>query len=380
MLAVGTAGVLVGFGLASRRSVPATVSAVAVVEVSPGNREGSATGSAAVYRPSSGPVRVATDSGGLVQLDATGLEGQSRQLIQTDSDERVWENMALPVGVRAGPIRGTVRVGEMSAVARFGPNGLTGVFRSGDFENPVDSILLTPSGEKFASRLRTEGGFAITPENRLAAGEYLSDGVVTDRQQRRVDVYRKYLAPMPRHLSGRTHLLTWVETPRSPVSVETGERIQGSLLLVVPVSFGRPPPDSKVMVPLGFIPCGLAGPGKFTTESTLGMHQALRFPLPPSVLPLTVERATLVLKIRAPGRTVSVLGAGRVIREAMNPIDAIRIDVTDAALLELDADGGLRFDLKVSAPTDVDQGIGSSAPGWKIESIAMEVAGQTRVK
>ena len=151
-------------------------------------------------------------------------------------------------------------------------------------------------------------------------------------------------------------------------------------MLVVPVSFGRPPPDSKVMVPLGFIPCGLAGPGKFTTESTLGMHQALRFPLPPSVLPLTVERATLVLKIRAPGRTVSVLGAGRVIREAMNPIDAIRIDVTDAALLELDADGGLRFDLKVSAPTDVDQGIGSSAPGWKIESIAMEVAGQTRVK
>ncbi len=380
LLAVGTAAVLVGFGLASRRSVPATVSAVAVVEVSPGTREGSATGMAAVYRPSSGPVRVSTDSGGLIQLDATGLEGQSRQLIQTDSDERVWENMALPVGVRAGPIRGTVRVGEMTAVARFGPNGLTGVFQSGEFGNPADSILLAPSGEKFASRLRTEGGFAIAPEDRLAAGEYLSDGVVTDRQQRRVEVYRKYLAPMPRHLAGRTHLLTWVETPRTPVSAEAGERTQGSLLLVVPVSFGRPPPDSKVTVPLGFIPCGLAGPGKFTTESSLGMHQALRFPLPPSVLPLTVERATLVLKIRAPGRTVSIHGAGRVIREAMNPIDTIRIDVTDVALLELDADGGLRFDLKVSASTDADKGVGSPGVGWRIESIAMEVAGQTRVK
>lgn len=380
LFAVGTAGVLVGFGLASRRSVPATVSAVAVVEVSPGTRDASATGMAAVYRPSSGPVRVTTDSGGLIQLDATGLEGQSRQLIQTDSDERVWENMALPVGVRAGPIRGTVRVGEMTAVARFGPSGLSGVFQPGEFGNPADSILLAPSGERFGLRLGPDRGFAIAADNRLPAGEYLSDGVVTDRQQRRVDVYRKYLAPMPRHLAGRTHLLAWVETPRSPVSVEAGERIQGSLLLVVPVSFGRTPPDSKVTVPLGFIPYGLAGPGKFTTESTLGMHQGLRFPLPPSVLPMTVERATIVLKIRAPGRTVSVHGAGRMIREAMNPLDAIRIDITDAALLELDADGGLRFDLKVSASTDADKGVGSSGVGWKIESIAMEVAGQTRVK
>ena len=384
LLAVVTAGALVGFGLAARQAVPATVSAVSVVDVAPGNQEGSAVGLAAVYRPNSGAVRVTTESGGLVQLDTTGLEGQTRQLIHTDMDERVWENMALPAGVRIGSIRGQVRLGEVTAIARFGPDGVTGTFRSSEFPNPVDSILLSPSADSFGVRLQADGGFALTPDNWLPPGEYLTDGVISDRQQRRVDVYRKYLTPMPQHLVGRTHLLAWVEPHRSLLSVEADERIQGSLLLVVPIAFNRTPPDTKVTVPLGFIPCSPVGSGKLKTESTIGVEQALRFQLPQSVLPLTIERASLILKIRAPGRTVSVHGTSegtkRSIREVANPIDTIRIDVTDAALLKPDPEGRLRFDLHVSNTADLAKDIRAAESGWRIESLAMEVVGKTAAK
>jgi hypothetical protein len=383
LLAIVAAGAFVGFGLASRRSVPSTLGVVAIVNAAPGSQEGGMTGLAAIYRPESGPVRITTSAGGLVDLDATGLEGQTRQLIQTDTDDRAWENMALPVGVRVGPVHGPVRLGGVTATARFGPDGVTGTFTGGEFRSPTDSILFTQSAEAFGVRLQADGGFALQPSDRLAAGEYLASGVVSDRQQRRGDVYRKLLSPTPKHLAGRTHLLAWVESTHPPVSVEGVERVQGSLLLTVPVSFHRTPPDTKVTVPLGFIPFTLVGPGKLVLESTTRSEQTLRFQLPPSVLPLTVERATIVLKARVPGRRIAVSGRSdgmkQLIHEVTNPLDAVRIDVTDAKLLTLDADGGLRFDLavgdaaKLSAETRADL-------NWKVESLALEVVGTTKAK
>ena len=384
LLAIVTAGAFVAFGLSSRRAVPATVSVMSVVDVSSGNREGNASGLAAIYRPDSGPLKISTRLGGLFEIDPSGLEGQPRLLVQVDSDDREWENLSLPVGVRVGPFHGPVRLDGVSAVVQFGPEGVTGVFHRGELLNPADSVLLSPAADAFGIRLQADGGFRAFPNDRLSAGEFLTDNVITDRQQRRREVYRKFLAPMPRYLAGRTHLLTWVDSTNNPVSVASGDRIQGTHLLVIPAAFKRTPPDSIVTIPAGFIPYGLAGPGKLSMESTLGMEQSLRFQLPESALPLIVERATLSVKVRAPGRTLSIHvrnDAGKQsIHESTNPLDAIRIEVTDRKLLSIDSNGGLRIDVAISNVIKVPGEVSKSELGWRIESLALEVVGRTRAK
>jgi len=66
----------------------------------------------------------------------------------------------------------------------------------------------------------------------------------------------------------------------------------------------------------------------------------LRFQVPESVLPLAVERATLHLQVRAPGRRVSVAGLadGRPVPVwgAENPAAPVRVDLPDGPLLRTD--------------------------------------------
>lgn len=384
ILAVAAAALFVGYGLNSRRSVPPTVSVVSVVEAVPGIQEGHARGLAAVYRPEAGSVRIAADASGLVLLDSSGLEGQTRQLIQTDSATRTWDNVSLPVGVRTGSYHGPVSHEGLKVVVQYGPDGLSGTFTNGQFLNPTDSVLVSPSSEVFGIRSLVKGEFSLSSIDRLPTGEFFNDSVLTDRQQRRRDVYRKLFTPTPRHLVGRTHLLTWVDAPSIPVSAENGERVQSATLLVIPVDFRHTPPDTKVTIPLGCVPFALAGPGKLTMESPIAIDQALRFQLPPSTLPLTVERATLVLKIHAPGRLIEISGradgAKKLLHQTSDLIDPIRIDVTDASLLEPDADGGLRFNLAVRSANSLGAGGRTSDLGWRIESLAMEVVGRTGLK
>ena len=231
--------------------------------------------------------------------------------------------------------------------------------------------------------MQADGRFAIL-NNRLPSGEYLTDNVITDRQQRRREIYRKYLNPLPKHLADRTHLLTWVESANLPVTVETGERILGSQLLVIPVTFKRPPPDSKVTIPAGFISPGHDGPGKLTMESSAALMQTIRFQLPSSVLPMAIDRATLTIKIRTPGRQVSIFGRldgnKHLIHEVNSPLDAIRVDITDSRFLKPDEQGGLRFDLTVGSTPKVAGDRTSRDLSWRIESLAMEVVGRTQSK
>ncbi|MFO0936801.1 MAG: hypothetical protein U0798_09845 [Gemmataceae bacterium] len=384
VLALGAAGAFVAFGLSSRRSVPPTVSVISIVEASPGTQEGNASGVAAIYRPEPGPVDITTKEGGMFEIDPSGLEGQPRHLIQKDVDVREWDQLSLPVGVRVGPFHAPVRLEKIAAVAQFGPDGLTGRFQQGDLKSPADSVLIAPGTDAFDIRLKPDGSFSARSEQRLPTGEYLIDRVVTDRQQRRLEVYRKYLNPMPRHLAGRTLLMTWVDTATIPVSVHSGDRMIGTQLLVLPVDLQPTPPDTAVTIPLGFISYGLAGPGKFARESSIGMDQPLRFTLPASAWPMTVERATLHLKVKAPGRKLivsAVTKAGKqAVHQSENPVDSLRIEVTDPQLLVPDANGGLRFDLQITETIAIPGEPPPSDITWKIESLALEVAGRTPPK
>jgi hypothetical protein len=363
----------------SRQAVPPTVATVAVADVVPGSDEAAVNGLFAVYQPESGPVPVGSAAGATLDLDVEGLEGQTRRRIQTDTDAWHYEGLGLPAGVRTGPFQATVRTGPVSAVARFGPDGVEGTLTTAAFHNPADGLILTPAREPIALRLGPDGRFTAGPADVLPAGQFLAGAVLTDRQQRRQAVYRKLLSEaLPRHLEGRDLMFAWAEPVSVPFAGREGSRAVGTALVIVPLEFDRPAAGTRVTIPSAFLPYRRLLDGRLqqpTLESQYPVDMELRFQLPPSVQPLTVERATLTVRVRAPSRRVTVggLADGRpvTLAEVDNPVEPLRVEVTDQRLLRPDDQGGMHLTVSV---TNIGDGPFDTA--WRIDAIGLEVVGR----
>ncbi|HEX3147734.1 MAG TPA: hypothetical protein VHR66_06595 [Gemmataceae bacterium] len=374
--AIGFMCVFLLLGLQSRQSVPPTMAIAAEVDVVPGSDDAAVSGLIAVYHPNSGPVQLASQEGAILNLDAEGLAGQSLRRVQSDTSAWHWDELSLPAGVRSGAFRSTMRVGRTAAVARFGPDGLEGRIDGDRFQNLEDPVLISSMREAVAPRLISDGRFTAKPSDALAAGQYLASTVLSDRQQHRLTVYRQLFGSkkIPPHLEGRDYLLAWAGAECLPLVPEPGARIVGSTLLRVPLEFERTPPGTAVAIPRAFVPLrrvvgnGVAQP---TLEAASALEMRLRFQLPPSVLPLAIERATFHVRVSCPSRQFSVDGytAGNLksLLAVDSPPEPIRLEITDRQLLELDAQGTL--DLRVK--------IGEGAGQWTIESMGLDVIGKT---
>ena len=105
----------------------------------------------------------------------------------------------------------------------------------------------------------------------------------------------------------------------------------------------------------------------------------LRFQLPLSVLPLSVERATFVVRVRAPGWRFSVAGYadGRPIplHSADSPAGLFRVEMNDPKVLQPDEHGGLHLNVVVGRA-----GAENPDTRWTIESLTLEVVGRTAEK
>lgn len=393
--AVAAAALLVGLGELSRRSIPPTAGAVALVDPVPGSGEAALTGLYALFNPASGPVAVGSNQGAILDLDTEGLTGQLRRRLQKDTDVWAWDGLSLPAGVRTGPFRATARTGRIAAVARFGPNGIEGRLETGTYRGATDALVVPPgrsppsreppSREPLPVRFGADGTFTATGADALPQGNYIAGVVLDDRQQRRQAVYRQLFAgPLPRHLEGRPLLLAWAESGELPfIPPAEGTRVIGSSLLAVPMEFERPAPGSRVTIPRGFstvrrvldethtLPVNTIG-----TEST---DMRLRFQLPATVLPLEVEKVTVHARIHAPSRkfTLSTGTDGKPVPlfEGTGSLDSIRVDVADPKQLQPDGRGGLYLNLSFASSTDK-----VSNPEWKIEWLTLEVVGRTAEK
>jgi hypothetical protein len=125
---------------------------------------------------------------------------------------------------------------------------------------------------------------------------------------------------------------------------------------------------------------GLAPP---VLESFLGTAMHLRFQLPAELLPLKVERARLTAKINAPTRRVTIAGQADggplELHSVANPLDPIRIDITQEQLLHLDREGGLHLNVIVSdSNKSAEEGPGSvrKEEKWTVEYLELEVSGR----
>ena len=318
----------------------------------------------------------------------SGLEGQTRKRIQTDLDAWHWEDLAFPAGVRMGPFHSTFRA-RASAAGRFGPAGLEGQLRLGSFRDPTDAVVLTRSGTALAPRFDPDGTFSVRPDSGLPADQYLPGSVLSDRQQRRQDIYRKLLTrPRPPHLDGRDLLLVWTDADEVPFTSGNPARAFGSALLVVPLQIDRPLAGNAVIIPAGFCSFTAVTEGRShrpTLEGTIASRNRLRFQVPSGVIPFELEKATLIARVRAAGRklTVSAIVDGRpiVLHEELNPLGTVRVEISQREALRLDPAGGLLVELTLSGrigPDGRDLPSSSSEPDvkWQIEELGLEVSGR----
>jgi hypothetical protein len=382
------AGAFVAAGVHSRQAVPPTAAAVALVAVSPGSGEEHWRGLFAVYRPDSGPVELSARRGGRVDLDASGLEGSARLRVETDLDAWHWEGLSFPAGVRAGPFRSSGRTG-VSAGARFGAAGLEGRLGAGGFRDPADALIQTRAGATFAARLNPDGSFRVGSGDALPPNQYLLGTVLTDRQQRRQELYRKLLAGAPAPNEDR--LLVWMETGELPFEVPGAARKVGQALCTIPLRY-EAAGEGPVTIPAGFTPFAAVIEGRTyppKLENPQPIRTRLRFQLPEWEQPFAVERATLTARVHSPGRKVSVYGLEgerpALLKEQFAPTDPVRVEIADAKFLRADGDGGLYLELAVSerlGPDGREDPVKLTEPllMWRVEELGLEVVGRRTAK
>jgi hypothetical protein len=390
--ALGSAAVLAGLGAAARRAAAPTVAVAQVVEAVAGKEEAALHGLLASYQPDSGPADVGAAKGGLFELDMTGLEGRTRRLILTDPEAWHWENLTLPAGVRFASFRYTAPTGTpLAATAHFGPEGVEGKLVAGPFHDLADALLCPPSGRKLALHLGADGAFRAGSQDILPAGQMLPAALLSDRQQRRQELYRTFLKrPGAGRLAGRTFLLAWAEPIAMHFTLAPDAHLAGTALLVIPLRLEHSAPGGRVTIPGPLLPyrrimdgghltAGESAPP--TREATIATNMHLRFQLPTEVLPLKVERARLLAKIDAPGRRVTIAGLAEgkpvEVHRVDSPLDPIRVEISEERLLHVDAGGGLHVNVTIGSSGNRREGA-QGAEKWTIHYLELEVTGQTK--
>jgi hypothetical protein len=393
LAAIAAAAAFIALGENSRSAVPASVAAAEIIDVAPSSIEQEATGRLAYYRPNSGSTPLASADGGMLQLDESALEGQTRRRIMTDAMAWHWEGLDLPAGLRLGSFRRTIAANEQPrALAQFNADGISGQVSAGAFRDLGDFFLSTPTRKALAARFSSDGRFTAGSRDLLPAGQYLSNVVLTDLQQRRAALYQRLLVDSdPRRTLGRTMLYAWAQAPTPlPFTIDPNASVTNSSLLAIPVEFERPPPGTPVTVSSAFVSFerivnGMAG--KPTLESAAQTDMRLRFQLPKSVLPLEVERAHLFITVRAPLRRFSVGGydkdgTPRELRASESPAGPIEVDITQPNLLTLDSQGGIYLNVVVGKRPGEDAiaSTEETESRWSIDALALEVTGKTQTK
>lgn len=379
-----------GLGEWSRRSAVPTVAVAQIVHADAGTAEVPMHGLLAVYRPESGSANMGAEQGGHFDLEIEPDEsgGQTRRWILTDQDAWHLDGLSLPAGVRFAPFHMTARTEEpIRATAHFGPDGLEGKLAAGPFQGIADALVTTPGGRNVSVRLKPDGSFAASGADILPKGQFLASALLSDQQQRRQELYRHFLRQTGSHAGdGRLRMMAWAEPIDTHFTLVPDARTVGTALLLAPVRLERSTPGTRVTIPGPFIAARrilASGATRVTATSNIGMDMRLRFQLPAEVLPLRIEQARLSYRIDAPSRRIIVAGAADgnpvELHRVDSPLDPVQVEIKDARLLHLDADGGLTMQFSISDPVNSEAKPSITQPDlkWSLEYLELDVTGTT---
>ena len=145
------------------------------------------------------------------------------------------------------------------------------------------------------------------------------------------------------------------------------------------------PPDGSV--PSG---CWDDNAGKWQ-ERTGPCTTWLNVQIPPELLPVTVMKALLSIKVSGATDRIEVLSVRNnavvSLQKIMNPVGTVQMEIADASVLELSEEGELVIGITVGDPSRAASSssaaiskVGTTSDYWKIDSLGLNVWAKTTDK
>jgi hypothetical protein len=288
---------------------------------------------------------------------------------------------------------------RLEARATFGPHGLNGRLRAASARSPADAVLATRDG-RMGVELRDDGTFEVRSDNVFAAEQFLAAGLLSDEQHRRRKLLELLLTnPERRDYPSDPQLLFWSQPWDLGIKFGESRRPFGAALVAVPLRMERPPAGTDVTIaaPLlpyraAFGPDRLAPSGWYDDRRHLWVEKSwpsttwLRFQIPPVLLPVAMQQARLVVKVKGPVGKLEFSGVkqGQVvpIKTWVDPVGTLTFDINDPELLTVSDDGGLLLRVAGGDPdrpelTESSSGGSAKVSYWQIESLSMDLWART---
>lgn len=353
----------------------------------------------AMYRsqPTAFPFKVDTDA---VVDPQIGVATRDFRTTQTNLEQTAVTSDGWPTGIwrMESQIGANERAG--AAVGTWSKQGLEIQFPKElkDLESP---LLSQPRAPKSSLKKMSDELWGVTEDSTLPPNEYaIASGLVDDRFFRRAEVLSESFAPTGGEARPKSlQVMGWGKITAAQLAWDengTANAGSGDALWRLPLVRQAPHLNSAILIPPAMITwspvatdVGTSGAfvrskGEWTGPFTNPMSTGIKPQLPEEVFPLKSAQVRLASRIRAAGRNVTFYArtknGKKEIGKSFSPQQVIRLDVTDAEVLEALNRQELDFIVEVSdlvekpKKEDVEKGY-VQAVEWQIEYLWITVEG-----
>ena len=261
-------------------------------------------------------------------------------------------------------------------------------------------ILAGLSSERMAVRMQPDGKFLVSPDDVLAATEFVTGTFLTDAQTRHASIYEglfstaQHDTPYPNKLT----LLYWTQQKNPSVTIGgPATRQDSSALSAQTVTLQPPPQRTEFTIPTVLLPYRIVVDknggmsGAYSNRERLWLPQQrstttlLEFSLPDVCQPFRASGGAISIRINAGARKVKMSVGDRdapsLIRTLNSPAGLFTIDVPAQHLNPAVTKGTLYVELDVGDP-DLDDPDdfpdGAREDNWHIGRLMLTLKG-TRV-
>ena len=387
---LATVAVLYVLGALKHGELEPTVAVTQVASLS-GDRV-SMHGAMGVYTPSAYSDEITSASGTVFWPSMQDMSGKLIRMIWTDLNAYRWEHLTLPEGaVRPFTMQGALTIDEeVTALGRFGPEGLEITLDEGSLTNVTDVVLPTARGH-FAPSDQGDGRYVARTEDLLSPGRFFRSVAGTDARRRHEQIYTLYFesggVDLLDKLDDQQRLMFWVDRIDTGLGLGFEAEQLGDAMVIMPLRMQPTEPGTKVRVPASFVPfepsrspwAGMVStPYDTRKREWIGQisapkEVAIEFSLPREVLPLDVESLALTLSFgSSSGWAVHLRDPNsnkpQTIEQWANPGSSLRIELTEYGY-SIDKQG------RVLVAFGVNSVPGVAVDPWTLQSVTLSASG-----
>lgn len=361
------AGALILIGRQQTTAVPSMVAFSQVIRNLPNTPVVNLHSVASLYSQSERPLDLLSSPDSITLFNQEHPSSEVQRLQWDDSGRSRWLFVNQPPGVvRRVDTRSTVEPSPAWRVhGTFTNQGFEGRVDGLPTDRSHDAIVVAGPAPTLAIQFDPESEQRLTSrrDGVLSPGQFIDAAIVSDVQRERQGMLRQMLTPDAAPFGRDPILLAWTDPIDSGVRFDDDLELRGSALASIPIEWIPPRPGAEFHVPATFVRIepyagarGMTAIFNARTGQWLEMSQPrvtdLQCLMPREMLPCTVHRARVTIKISAPSRTFSVQslvdGEPVTIYRKPNPSGLIRFDIVDPNVLTLNEQGGLVLSLAIS--------------------------------